>query len=93
MPPWGANAGGDLTDAEILAVVCHERYDFGVDPAADEATAAEFELWCAPESPMFAALEAGTPLADLDTSGITGPDGAAVEIIDIGEAPAEGSPP
>jgi mono/diheme cytochrome c family protein len=93
MPPWGANAGGDLTDAEILAVVCHERYDFGVDPEADEATAAEFELWCSPESPMFAALEAGTPLADLDTSGIAGPDGAPVEIIDIGDAPAEGSAP
>jgi mono/diheme cytochrome c family protein len=88
MPQWGTNAGGDLTDAEILGVVCHERYDFGVDPAADEATAEEFELWCSPESPMFAALEAGTPLADLDTAGVTD-----AEIIDIGDAPAEGSAP
>jgi mono/diheme cytochrome c family protein len=93
MPAWGATAGGDLTDAEILAVVCHERYDFGVDPAADEATADEFELWCAEESPVYAALEAGTPLADLDTAGITGSDGAPVEIIDIGDAPAEGHSP
>ena len=42
---------------------------------------------------MFAALEAGTPLADLDTAGITAPDGSAAEIIDIGDAPVEGSPP
>ncbi len=42
---------------------------------------------------MFAALEAGTPLADLDTAGITAPDGGAAEIIDIGDAPVEGSPP
>jgi mono/diheme cytochrome c family protein len=93
MPAWGANAGGDLTDAELLAVVCHERYAFGVDPAADEATAEEFELWCSEESPMYAALEAGTPLADLDTAGITGPDGAPVEIIDIGNEPVEGQSP
>jgi hypothetical protein len=93
MPAWGANAGGNLTDAEILGVVCHERYAFGVDPAADEATAAEFELWCSEESPMFAALEAGTSLADLDTAGIAGPDGATVEIIDIGDEPVEGQSP
>jgi mono/diheme cytochrome c family protein len=85
MPAWG----GALTDGEILAVVCHERYDFGVDPTADPATAEEFELWCSPESPMYAALEAGTPLADLDTAGIAG----AEEIIDIGDAPIEGSGP
>ena len=35
-------------------------------------TAEEFEDWCSEESPMFAALEAGTPLADLDDAGITG---------------------
>jgi mono/diheme cytochrome c family protein len=85
MPAWG----GQLTDAEILAVVCHERYAFGVDPAADAATAEEFELWCSPESPMYAALEAGTPLADLETVGIAG----AEEMIDIGDAPVEGSGP
>jgi hypothetical protein len=93
MPGWGATVGGDLTDAEILAVVCHERYAFGVDPAADEATAEEFELWCAEESPMAAALAAGTPLADLDSAGIAGPDGATAEIIDIGDAPVEGQSP
>jgi hypothetical protein len=92
MPQWGSTVGGDLTDAEILAVVCHERYSFNGPDPADEAVAEEYELWCSEESPMYAALEAGTPLADLDTAGITGPDGAPVEIIDIGDAPVEGSP-
>jgi mono/diheme cytochrome c family protein len=88
MPQWGASAGGDLTDAEILAVVCHERYTLsGADTSSEE-----YELWCSEESPMYAALEAGTPLADLDTAGITAPDGSAAEIIDIGDAPVEGSP-
>ena len=93
MPAWGTNAGGDLTDAEILAVVCHERYTFAGRSGCDEAVAEEYELWCSEESPMYAALEAGTPLADLDTAGITGPDGAPAEIIDIGDAPVEGHSP
>ena len=89
MPQWGASAGGNLTDAEILAVVCHERYTLsGADTASEE-----FELWCSEESPAFVALEAGTPLADLDTAGLTAPGGGAAEIIDIGDAPVEGSPP
>ena len=59
MPAQGATAGGDLTDAEILAVVCHERYTLGgADPTSDEY-AEEFEDWCSEEAPMFAALEAG----------------------------------
>jgi mono/diheme cytochrome c family protein len=90
MPQWGSTVGGGLTDAEILAVVCHERYDFNGPDPADEAVVEEYELWCSEESPMYTALVAGTALADLDTAGIT--DGAAVEIIDIGDAPAEGSP-
>ena len=43
MPAQGTLAGGDLTDDEILAVVCHERYTlggadpghYGVDEEAD----------------------------------------------------------
>jgi mono/diheme cytochrome c family protein len=93
MPQWGATAGGDLTDAEILAVVCHERYAFNGPDPTDDAVAEEYELWCSEESPMYAALEAGTPLADLDTAGIADAEGNAAEIIDIGDAPAEGSPP
>ena len=78
MPQWGSSAGGDLTDAEILAVVCHERYSFNGPDPADEAVVEEYELWCSEESPMYAALEAGTALADLDTAGITDLEGAAV---------------
>ena len=91
MPAQGANAGGDLTDAEILAVVCHERYGLNGPDPNDAGVVEEYELWCAEESPMFAALSAGTALADLDTAGISGPAGPA-EIIDIGDAPVEGSP-
>ena len=29
MPAWGEEAGGELSDAEILAVVCYERYGLG----------------------------------------------------------------
>ena len=59
MPGWGATAGGELTDAEILAVVCHERYDLGgADPTSDEY-AEEFEDWCAEEAPIYAGLEDG----------------------------------
>ncbi len=38
MPQQGAAVGGALTDAEILAVVCHERYDLpgNADPTSAE---------------------------------------------------------
>lgn len=92
MPGQGAAAGGDLSDAEILGVVCHERFALGgPDPATDDAVAEEFEQWCSEESPMFAALEAGTPLAELDTASVTDAEGSEIEIIDIGDAPAEGT--
>ena len=64
----------------------------GLDPDTDDAAAAEFELWCSEESPMFADLEAGGTLADLDTAGIADAEGNAVEIIDIGDEPAPGNP-
>lgn len=64
MPMQGMMAGGGLTDAQILAVVCHERYTVGgADPAAEE-WAAEYEDWCSPESPIFKALEAGSSTFD-----------------------------
>jgi hypothetical protein len=92
MPQWGANAGGELTDDEILAVVCHERYTLGgADPNSDEF-AEEFEVWCSEEAPAFVNLEEGGTLADLDGAGLVDPDGAPIEIIDIGDAPAEGTP-
>jgi len=92
MPPQGSTSGGALTDEEILGVVCHERYSFnGPDIASDEAAAEEFELWCSEESPIFAAVEAGTTLAGLADAGIVDADGNPVDILPIGDAPAEGS--
>ena len=79
MPAWG----GNLTDAEILGVVCHERYDLGGADATG-ANATEFTEWCAEESEIFADLEAG---GDIRTLGDRFPD-----IIPIGEAPVPGSP-
>lgn len=85
MPGQGANAGGGLTDAEILGVVCHERFDLG-GASEDPAYEAEFELWCSPEAPMYAALEAGTStLANLSE---TVADPATIP---IGDAPVAGS--
>jgi mono/diheme cytochrome c family protein len=84
----------ELTDDEILAVVCHERYTLGgADPGSEEY-AEEYENWCSDESPIYAALESGTTsFATLADAGITGADGEPIEMIPIGDAPAEGSPP
>jgi hypothetical protein len=60
MPQQGEKYGGGLTDAEILGVVCHERYEIsGADPMSEEWKA-EFDRWCAPGSEIFAGLEAGS---------------------------------
>mgnify|MGYP006267161591 CR=1 FL=1 len=65
MPAQGEKWGGGLSYAEILGVVCHERYVIGgADPASEE-WAAEYETWCAPESEIFAGLESGA--ASFDT--------------------------
>lgn len=93
MPAFGQNAGGNLTDAELLGVVCHERYEFnGPDITEDEAAAVEFENWCAEESPIFEALESGVALADLSDEEILDAEGEPIKILDIGDAPAPGSP-
>ncbi|NNE12909.1 MAG: hypothetical protein HKN41_11780 [Ilumatobacter sp.] len=65
MPAQGAEAGGALTDYEILGVVCHERYTLG---GADEMEGyeGEFELWCSEESPLYEALEGGASLLSLE---------------------------
>ncbi len=51
--------GGQLEEAQIVAVICHERYTLaGADPTSEE-WAAEYEAWCSPESPVYAAVESG----------------------------------
>ena len=71
---YGAQAAGHLgyngafmpaqktnfTEAQILGLVCHERYDLGgIDPA-DPKWAAEYTEWCSPESEIFLGLEDGS---------------------------------
>ena len=84
MPQQGESVGGALTDYEILAVVCHERYALGgADPAGEYAE--EFEQWCSEESELFLALENGeqtlATLHEMDDS-----------IIPVGDVPVPGSP-
>ena len=80
MPGQGSTAGGDLTDEEILAVVCHERYTLGgADPTGDEYLE-EYEDWCSDEAPTFVALEAGATLDQLADQGLT--NAAGEEIAD-----------
>jgi mono/diheme cytochrome c family protein len=94
MPGQGALAGGDLTDDEILAVVCYERYTIGGADVGSDEFADEYEHWCSDESPIYEALESGTAsFADLAEAGVTDAAGDAIEILPIGDAPAEGSPP
>ena len=93
MPAWGALAGGSLTDAQILAVVCHERYTLS-GQAQDGDSAEEFEHWCSEEAPIFAALESGATLADVGGNvPVNDAEGQPIDIMPIGDAPAEGSPP
>jgi mono/diheme cytochrome c family protein len=76
---------GQLTDAQILAVVCHERFTLG---GADQlgADQKEFDSWCSVESPAWTSLEDGSAtLADIDTK-VPGS-------IKVGTDPAPGSPP
>jgi mono/diheme cytochrome c family protein len=81
--------GGQLTQYEIVAVVCHERYTLGgADPTSEEY-AAEYETWCSQESPVFAELEAGT----YDYTSPDAPEMGEAEIMPIGPEAVPGSPP
>lgn len=82
MPAQGAEAGGALTDYEILGVVCHERYTLG-GAEEIEGFEEEFETWCSEDSPLYEALESGESLLTLETIDDT--------IIPIGQ-PAPGQP-
>ena len=69
MPAQGEKAGGALTEAEILGLICHIRYDIsGADEAGEWAE--EYEKWCSPESQIFLDLEAGTMTFDSPELGI-----------------------
>jgi len=71
MPQQGSAVGGALTDAEILAVVCHERYGLaGNANATDEQWSAEYLKWCSPDSVIFAGLEDGSLTFDSPEVGV-----------------------
>jgi mono/diheme cytochrome c family protein len=53
MPAWGSDAGGELTDAQIVEVVCYERYGLG----GGDQTSQEFLDWCAEDAANFATVE------------------------------------
>jgi len=78
-----ARGGAELTDAEVLAVVCDERYALG--GVAEEGE--EFELWCSEESPVWVALE--TSAATFDNLHTVIADQG---IMEIGSVPKAGSP-
>lgn len=59
MPQQGETYGGGLSQAEILGVVCHARYEVGGADPKSEQWAEEYETWCSPESEIFKALETG----------------------------------
>ena len=79
--------GSQLTQYEIISVVCHERYTLGgADPTSEE-WADEYETWCSEEAPVFAAVEGG----EYD---YTSPDGqmfGEVEVMPVGPVPVPGS--
>ena len=65
MPAQGADAGGALTDYEILGVVCHERYVLGSGGDVPEGYDDEFEHWCSEESEIYEAVESGASLLEI----------------------------
>lgn len=96
MPQFLEAAGGTMTDAQILAVVCYERHEFsteGYEGFTTEDFTKEFEDWCSPESPVWQALEGGSTLAMLEGLGLTGAEGDPILDVAIGTGPAPGNPP
>jgi mono/diheme cytochrome c family protein len=77
MPPQG----DALTEPQILAVVCHERFTLGgADPTTDFLD--EYEKWCSPEAPAWEGLESGELTFDnineeLDDTLVVGTEPAA----------------
>ena len=85
MPNFGPTTGGALSEAQILGVICHERYTLGgADPTADYAE--EYGKWCSPEAPAWLGLEDGSLTFE----------NIAAELEDtfvVGLEPAPGNPP
>ncbi len=72
-----------LTEAQILAVVCHERFTLGgADPAGTYQK--EYDNWCAPTAPAWIALEDGSATFDTIDTKVPG-------AIKVGKVPAPGS--
>ena len=68
MPQQGEKAGGGLTEAQILAVVCHERYTLGGASKDDPKYTDEFAKWCAADSELFTSVQSGD--RTFDTAGL-----------------------
>jgi len=81
--------GEQLSGAEIVAVVCHERYTIsGADPTSEEF-ADEYEAWCSPESPLFEGLESGAfTLADEEYPEVLNAEGEPIDTGVVGPVPA-----
>ncbi len=84
MPGQGSLVGGSLTEAEILGVVCHERYTLGGADATG-SYAAEYDEWCSPASEIIHELESGAITFDTLSEKV---EGALV----VGTKPLAGSP-
>ena len=85
MPAQGADAGGALTDYEILGVVCHERYVLGGADRHGGVRRRVRDSGARKSSELFSALEGGESLLALELVDDT--------IIPIGPGPAPASPP
>jgi len=76
---------GVLSEAEILAVVCHERYTLGgADPTGEYLE--EYETWCSPEAEAWVGFEGGTLNFGTSADVLEG-------TLEIGTDPRPGSPP
>ncbi len=88
MPQQGEKAGGALTEAEILAVVCDERYTVGGADPASTTYAAEYAKWCAEDNAIYAGLEDGSITFDNITTTAAGKG-----VLPIGTTPRAGKGP
>ena len=79
--------GAGLTEVEILAVVCHERYTVGGADPTSAQWQDEFDLWCAAEAPIFLALEDGEATFDNVDQKF-----AAQGVLPVGNTPRPGTP-